>query len=1057
MHPNKKEFTWSKRTQKIFLAKRLDFIFTSESLLPFYRDSDICSFGFSDHRVCVLNLDFSTFNRGPSVYKFNVSLLRNKSFIDEVVLEINRIKTLDLDPHLTWEYIKAVIRDKGMAYGRSIAHLKRLEKENLNNQIKRLENSIISSPTDDLLKNYTELKLKLEIFEVNEAEGARIRAGQKWAQEGERCTKFFLGLEKQRSNNNTLFCVENNNETRSQVTDPLLILDQIKNHFETIYSSSSSGNVCSTYDDIFVSSEGAGILDDYDKSILNKSLSETEILNALKHSNNNSAPGLDGLPCELYKVLWKDIKDPLLASFNFSFAMGTLSFSQRSSLICLHHKGKELPREKIENWRPISLTNADYKLITKALARRLNTCLDKCIEKDQFSFIKGRQISDLLRQLDDILEHGKSHFPDSIILSLDYAKAFDTISIASIRKALCFFEFGSEFTKWIDIILKDRLSCVRNGGYVSDFFKMERGVRQGCPISPLLFIITLELLARDIRKNENIKGIRIYPDSEPIKIKLYADDATLFLKDITDYREVLSRIKLFSYFSGLCLNKRKSSAMYIGNATRAGQILCGIKFVNKLKILGLTFSNEKTASSIDENFAPRIEKLERVCSLWSKRKLTLIGKITILKTFGISQFIYIMQSIGISEPNLTKINKIMFNFIWGPSGENDKKIIEKVKREIMCSKYEEGGLNMIDIFKMQNSFLLKWADSLLKSSENPINQSWQTIPLYCFIPVGGLSVFKCSVKGSDFKGLRLIRSTFWRRVLKTWLDNNTSDVEPPFNVLDPIFNNSAVKFKKSPIFIETCIRRNMIYINDFIEDGEIICFDTFKSRFGMTAETHLAYNIIFNALKKVEGDIKSSLEILPTQISTNKYLFQELETGCISRKNYYNLINKKVTVSVKKTFRDMYQIEEHNTDVWYSALQSTSEVKLIQLQWKILHNIYPTGVLLHKMKKRPSDQCEFCDQQDTLVHFFVSCPVSRELWNEAETILARKLDTLFKLDERSILFGLSDDISISNGYSAFVNLVCLIGKQTISSFKYDKCVGKIAFWFEKQLSLRDIH
>ena len=105
---------------------------------------------------------------------------------------------------------------------------------------------------------------------------------------------------------------------------------------------------------------------------------------------------------------------------------------------------------------------------------------------------------------------GKTQFPDSFIVSLDYAKAFDTLSLNAIKKMLSYFGIKGAFSTWIEIILKDRISCIRNGGYLSDFFTMERGVRQGCPISPLLFIMTLELLARDLRKNENIKGINIY-------------------------------------------------------------------------------------------------------------------------------------------------------------------------------------------------------------------------------------------------------------------------------------------------------------------------------------------------------------------------------------------------------------------------------------------------------------------------------------------------------------------------------------------------------------------
>ena len=144
----------------------------------------------------------------------------------------------------------------------------------------------------------------------------------------------------------------------------------------------------------------------------------------------------------------------------------------------------------------------------------------------------------------------------------------------------------------------------------------------------MLFIITLELLARNIRQNELIKGLQF--SERVVKIKLYADDASLFLRDFMDYREVLSRIKRFSQFSGLCLNKQKLSAMLIGNTEFKDNIKNGIKFHNRIKILGVTFSNECSAIDILENYDKKIEQLERLCTLWGKRYLTIIGRITIL-------------------------------------------------------------------------------------------------------------------------------------------------------------------------------------------------------------------------------------------------------------------------------------------------------------------------------------------------------------------------------------------------------------------------------------------
>ena len=202
-----------------------------------------------------------------------------------------------------------IIKDKGMAFGREIARSKRNEKQNLIREIKNLESVLSNHPNDEeSIKKLSTLKTSFELFEINEAEGARIRSGQKWAQDGEKFTKYFLNLEKHRSNCNTLFSVIKNSDPSSSVSDPLEILDEIKYHFSKIYSSSESDSVDDSLNKIFAPEEGLNIFDVNDETILEGIISEDEVLNALKQSNNSSSPGLDGLPCEIYKVFWHKIK-----------------------------------------------------------------------------------------------------------------------------------------------------------------------------------------------------------------------------------------------------------------------------------------------------------------------------------------------------------------------------------------------------------------------------------------------------------------------------------------------------------------------------------------------------------------------------------------------------------------------------------------------------------------------------------------------------------------------------------------------------------------------------
>ena len=532
---------------------------------------------------------------------------------------------------------------------------------------------------------------------------------------------------------------------------------------------------------------------------------------------------------------------------NYSFQIGELSSSQKEGVISLIYKGKGLDRGIISNWRPISLTNSDYKLIAKILAMRLNTCLDTCIGPQQHAFIKGRQISNMLREIDDITELGRETKSENIILSLDYEKAFDTISTDAIIKALYYYGFGETFIKWIQILLFERKSCVKNGGHLSDFFQMFRGVRQGCPISPLLFILTVELFAKNVRNDRNIRGISIPGTPEPVKIRQYADDTTLFLRDLIDFREILAKIKIFAESTGLKLNKMKSNAMFISDLGQSNTYKNGIKFVNKLKILGITFSNECSAQTINENYEGKIDKLEKVCALWSKRHLTIIGKITILKSYGISLFIHIMQSIGINRYYLDKINQIFFRFIWQKTFSN-KKTSERVKRSTICTNKELGGLNMIDISTMQKSFYLDWAEKYLNEEVH----FWKYLVHSIYSKVGGNTVFRSNVDAKSFKGLDNINSFFWKNVLCTWLNNNVTVNGREVSTFSPIFNNNNVCYKNETLFIPQCFNSRINVINDIMKGNDMMSFKDFLEFYGKKADSQLVYNIIFNALNKIK-------------------------------------------------------------------------------------------------------------------------------------------------------------------------------------------------------------
>ena len=260
--------------------------------------------------------------------------------------------------------------------------------------------------------------------------------------------------------------------------------------------------------------------------------------------------------------------------------MDELPYSQRKGIICQIHKGKSLSRDDLSNWRPISLTNVDYKILAKLLAIRLNTVIDSLVDKDQKGFIRGRSAAQLLREIDDIIENNMNAKTTGILLSIDYRKAFDSISTKFLGNVFGHFGFGNYFQRWIRIILKGRINCVKNGGHISEDFEMQRGIRQGCPVSPMIFVLAVEIMANYIRSDIHISGIKIKHSKNVIK--QYADDTTLFLKDKTEFKRAIDKLNVFAAVSGLQLNNDKSSFMVLGGNICWGEKEFEIKRVEEL-------------------------------------------------------------------------------------------------------------------------------------------------------------------------------------------------------------------------------------------------------------------------------------------------------------------------------------------------------------------------------------------------------------------------------------------------------------------------------------------
>ena len=287
-------------------------------------------------------------------------------------------------------------------------------------------------------------------------------------------------------------------------------------------------------------------------------------MNALKGFQPDKTPSDDGFTKEFYETFFELLWSNLLDSFNEAFQTGKLSISQRRGIISLSPKD-ENDLMVLSNWRPITLLNVDYKILARAIAKRIEPKLPKLIHSDQTGSVKGRYIGQNVRLLNDLIEFTESNKVSGLLLFIDFEKAFVTLEWPFIHHTLRFFNFGPNIQKWISVLYRDVESGAINGGYMTNYFRVSRGVRQGCPLSPLLFILCVELLAQKIRQNPKITGIEL-PNFSEVKLSQFADDTTLICKDTMSLRECMVVLGSFGDISGLKLNSKKTTVMCIGSS-----------------------------------------------------------------------------------------------------------------------------------------------------------------------------------------------------------------------------------------------------------------------------------------------------------------------------------------------------------------------------------------------------------------------------------------------------------------------------------------------------------
>lgn len=1016
-NPNVQVFSWSRANK----FARLDYIFCSDSFPGQIKADNPKIFSFSDHKLIAITFRPSITPKGKGFWKMKPSLLNRDDFckgIKEIISQVE-INSQNLNMEAKWEFLKLNIREFTIKFS------KKLKEDNLLLE-KELESRLFELEKDEELLSDPDLQeefhmIKRELFQINllQARESMIRARVNWASQGERPSKFFLNLEKKSYDSKAITEIYDNNDTL--ITNPEDILQFEKAHFSSQFEPiplTDSLNQRELEESFLAPSDQP--ISDLDKQVLNRDISTEEMEEAVRQMKNGKSPGCDGLTVEFYKKFWGLIGKHLLASFLYSFSTGTLSPDQRRAIISLiPKKGKD--KRHIQNWRPISMLNVDYKILAKVLARRLANLIPLIVHPYQTGFIPSRHIGDNIRNIQSLIDFTQGTGRSGLIVSLDFSAAFDSLRHDFLFKALQSFDLGENFLSWIQILYNSTETCVLNRGQSTGWFPFSRGIRQGCPISPFLFVLAVEKLAESIRRDGNIRGIKLL-DTET-KILQFADDSTIFVEDEDSLLRTLTTVGNFKELSGLGLNLNKSQGLKIGETSLSSEIARSIPWGDRCRILGINFAIGEAGETDDWtlNFLAPLEKMRKISDSWRFCNLSLKGRIVILNTLILPVIYYPCVMLPVPQGVFKKVDKLITFFLW-----RGKK--PKISKHCLEKPTQAGGLGLHNFPNRVKSSKMSW----LKRLSLPPVEPWH----FFFEFKLDQPAIEIALQRSRSRKIRHT-SPFFSEIFCYWREIYNSRPSSDLSVRNEcLWGNSFLKGKFKKKHETVCRDLGIIKINDILSSGQLLTPTQFRVKFGTLPPA----GFLERCTQNIPVDWFGLIAQQDTRIPTQALMIQNEEQEWVyfhlqsAKKIYMILESKKPKVySCSDRWLKAYEGDEAfspgpNWKLWHLLPYKIShEVQLQSFTYRIFYRVIPCRVYLTRLKVVSSESCLKCAERDDLFHFFFECPIVKDFWDSLATWLdGREGVRQFpdNLTEEEFMFGI---INRKGDYS-LINYIILCAK-----------------------------
>ena len=390
--------------------------------------------------------------------------------------------------------------------------------------------------------------------------------------------------------------------------------------------------------------------------------------------------------------------------FNYWFAQGAISGSVTKGMITLLKKGDKHVWEGLDDYRPITLLNTELKILARVLANRLQLVISDLIGPEQTFAVKGRSIQDNLHLIREVLE-GIKDDTEAALISLDQSKAFDRVDHRFLATVLETAGFQPEFRRWISMMYHNPQAVVQVNGRRSRAFAIERSVRQGCPLSPLLYVLAFEPLLRKLRDEGTSPALRGVPFAGPLtaRVSTFADDIAVFVSRRLDIKAAKKAVGEYERITGARGNFDKSEGLQLGAWRSSNTLPEPFRWSDgPVRILGVWFGPHL---QLERNWSEVQAKVNALVGICLSRRLSLKGRAEACAMYVFPLILYRLAVLPLPEACRLALQQSFSRLLWGGARP-------MVRRQVSIQRTRNGGLGIPDL-ESHRCYIVTYVDSHL--------------------------------------------------------------------------------------------------------------------------------------------------------------------------------------------------------------------------------------------------------------------------------------------------------------------------------------------------------